>query len=220
MLLAVSDSGSGIDPAILPHIFEPFFTTKEKGKGTGLGLATVYGIVKQSGGHISVHSEAGVGTTFKIFLPRVPADAAGLEPVPRSSRHLDGSETVLLVEDEDAVRESEREYLEQHGYTVLAAANGPAALELAASCGREIQLLVSDVVMPKMSGSELGEQLVARRPGLKVLYVSGYAENTVLQHGLADLGSRFLQKPFTLKALAAKIREVLDTQKPAPVRED
>jgi len=220
ILLAVSDSGAGIDPAILPRIFEPFFTTKEKGKGTGLGLATIYGIVKQSGGHITVHSEAGVGTTFKIFLPRVPADAAGLEPVPRSSRHLDGNETVLLVEDEDAVRESEREYLEQHGYTVLAAANGPAALELAASCGRQIQLLVSDVVMPKMSGSELGEQLVARRPGLKVLYVSGYAENTVLQHGLADLGSRFLQKPFTLKALAAKIREVLDTPKPAPVRED
>jgi two-component system, cell cycle sensor histidine kinase and response regulator CckA len=220
ILLAVSDSGAGINPAILPRIFEPFFTTKEKGKGTGLGLATIYGIVKQSGGHITVHSEAGAGSTFNIFLPRAPADAAGLEQAPRSSQQLDGSETVLLVEDEDAVRESEREYLEQHGYTVLAAANGPAALELAASCGREIQLLVSDVVMPKMSGSELGEQLVARRPGLKVLYVSGYAENTVLQHGLADLGSRFLQKPFTLKALAAKIREVLDTPKPAPVRED
>ncbi|HKU19704.1 MAG TPA: response regulator, partial [Terriglobales bacterium] len=125
-------------------------------------------------------------------------------------------ETVLLVEDEDAVRESEREYLEQRGYTVLAAANGPAALELAASCGREIHILVSDVVMPKMSGSELGQQLLARHPGLKVLYVSGYAENTIMQHGLAELGNRFLHKPFTLKALAAKIREVLDAQGTSP----
>ena len=209
ILLAFSDSGTGIAPAVLPHIFEPFFTTKEKGKGTGLGLATIYGIVKQSGGHITVHSEVG-GTTFKIFLPRAPAAVAGPEPVPRNALQLRGSETVLLVEDEDAVRESEREYLEQRGYTVLAAPNGPAALEVAASCGREIQLLVTDVVMPKMSGSELGEQLVKQRPGLKVLYVSGYAENTVMQHGLAELGSRFLHKPFTLKALTAKIREVLD----------
>jgi CheY-like chemotaxis protein len=220
VLLGVSDSGTGIDPAILPHIFEPFFTTKEKGKGTGLGLATIYGIVKQSGGHITVHSEAGGGATFKIFLPRAPAANAGLEPPVRSLEQLRGSETVLLVEDEDAVRESEREYLEQHGYTVLTAANGPAALELAASCGREIQLLVSDVVMPKMSGSELAQQLLAQRPELKVLFVSGYAESTVVQHGLAELGSRFLQKPFTLKALAAKIREVLDAKAEAFARED
>jgi CheY-like chemotaxis protein len=219
VLLAVSDSGTGIDPAILTHIFEPFFTTKEKGKGTGLGLATIYGIVKQSGGHITVRSEAGAGTTFKIFLPRAPAAVVSPEPAARTPQQLRGSETVLLVEDEDAVRESEREYLEQHGYTVLAAANGPAALELAAGCGREIQLLVSDVVMPKMSGSELGEKLLAQRPGLKVLYVSGYAENTVMQHGLAELGSRFLHKPFTLKALAAKIRDVLDTKAEALARE-
>ena len=210
ILLAVSDSGSGIDPAILPHIFEPFFTTKEKGKGTGLGLATIYGIVKQSGGHITVQSEVAAGTTFKVFLPRARAATASLESAPRTAQQLCGSETVLLVEDEDALRESEREYLEQRGYTVLAAANGPAALELAADCGREVQLLVTDVVMPGMSGSQLGEKLVAQRPGLKVLYVSGYAENTVMQHGLAELGSRFLHKPFTLKALAGKIREVLD----------
>ena len=212
ILLAVSDSGSGIAPAVLPHIFEPFFTTKEKGKGTGLGLATIYGIVKQSGGHITVQSELASGTTFKIFLPRAPAAMATPEPAVRNGQQLRGSETVLLVEDEDAVRESEREYLEQHGYTVLAAPNGPAALELAANCGREIQLLVTDVVMPKMSGSELGQKLLAQRPGLKVLYVSGYAENTVMQHGLAELGNRFLHKPFTLKALTAKIREVLDTK--------
>jgi len=166
--------------------------------------------VKQSGGHITVHSEVAAGTTFKIFLPRAPAAMLSPEPAPRNAQQLRGSETVLLVEDEDAVRESEREYLEQHGYTVLAAPNGPAALEVAATCNREIQLLVSDVVMPKMSGSELGQKLLAQRPGLKVLYVSGYAENTVMQHGLAELGSRFLHKPFTLKALTAKIREVLD----------
>jgi PAS domain S-box-containing protein len=216
ILLAFSDSGTGIAPAVLPHIFEPFFTTKEKGKGTGLGLATIYGIVKQSGGHITVHSEVAGGTTFKIFLPRASSAIATPESAARSGQQLRGSETVLLVEDEDAVRESEREYLEQHGYTVLAAPNGPAALELAASCGRDIQLLVTDVVMPKMSGSELGEQLVAQRPGLKVLYVSGYAETTVMQHGLAELGSRFLHKPFTLKALTAKIREVLDTVNKLP----
>ena len=157
-----------------------------------------------------MHSEVAGGTTFKIFLPRASSAIATPESAARSGQQLRGSETVLLVEDEDAVRESEREYLEQHGYTVLAAPNGPAALELAASCGRDIQLLVTDVVMPKMSGSELGEQLVAQRPGLKVLYVSGYAETTVMQHGLAELGSRFLHKPFTLKALTAKIREVLD----------
>jgi PAS domain S-box-containing protein len=220
ILLAVSDSGSGIVPAILPHIFEPFFTTKEKGKGTGLGLATIYGIVKQSGGHITVHSEVAAGTTFKIFLPRASAAEMSPEPAARNGQRLRGSETVLLVEDEDAVRESEREYLEQHGYTVLAAPNGPAALELVASCGREIQLLVTDVVMPKMSGSELGQQLVAQRPGLKVLYVSGYAENTVMQHGLAELGSRFLHKPFTLKALTAKIREVLDAADKLPAGEN
>jgi len=220
VLLAVSDSGTGIDPVILPRIFEPFFTTKEKGKGTGLGLATIYGIVKQSGGHITVHSQVAGGTTFKIFLPRASSAIATPESAARSGQQLRGSETVLLVEDEDAVRESEREYLEQHGYTVLAAANGPAALELAASCGRDIQLLVTDVVMPKMSGSELAQQLLAQRPELKVLFVSGYAENTVVQHGLAELGSRFLQKPFTLKALAAKIREVLDAKAEAFARED
>jgi two-component system cell cycle sensor histidine kinase/response regulator CckA len=214
ILLAVSDSGSGIDAGILPHIFEPFFTTKEKGKGTGLGLATVYGIVKQSGGHITVYSEKGTGTTFKIFLPRAAVSAAGPEPAAGTVEQLRGQETVLLVEDEEAVRESEREYLEGQGYTVLAAGDGPAALELAASCGREIHILVTDVVMPGMSGNELGNRLLAQRPGLKILYVSGYAENTILQHGLAELGDCFLQKPFTLTALAAKIRKILDAECP------
>jgi CheY-like chemotaxis protein len=210
VLLAVSDCGSGIDPAILPHIFEPFFTTKEKGKGTGLGLSTVYGIVKQSGGHVSVYSEGGAGATFKVFLPRAPAPNRGRDSAPACTQQLRGHEVLLLVEDEEALRESEREYLQQCGYSVLAAADGEEALEVAANHAGNIQLLVTDVVMPKMSGSELGERLEAQRPSLKVLYVSGYAEATILQHGLADLGSRFLHKPFTLKALAAKIREVLD----------
>ena len=215
VLLAVSDSGNGIDAAILPHIFEPFFTTKEKGKGTGLGLATIYGIVKQSGGHVTVHSQPGAGTSFKVLLPRASAGDGKQESASRDRQQLHGHETLLLVEDEDAVREAEREYLQQHGYTVLAAPNGPAALELVAKCGCDIQLLVTDVVMPKMSGSQLAEQLVSQRPGLKVLFVSGYAESTVVQHGLAELGSRFLHKPFTLKALAGKVREVLgENEKP------
>ncbi|HLK32429.1 MAG TPA: response regulator [Terriglobales bacterium] len=210
--LTVSDCGVGIEPAILPHIFEPFFTTKEKGKGTGLGLATIYGIVKQSAGHITVRSEKGTGTTFQVFLPRATAAAADSYRSARSGQALAGQETVLLVEDEQAVRDSEREYLERQGYTVIVAANGAEALEQAHSCGRTIHLLVTDVVMPKMSGGELGQKLAAQMPHLKVLYVSGYAENTVLQHGLAELGSCFLQKPFTLKALAAKIREVLESE--------
>ena len=220
VLLAVSDSGHGIDPAILPHIFEPFFTTKEKGKGTGLGLATVYGIVKQSGGHVTVHSQPGAGTSFKVFLPRAPAAEGKQESASHNGPQLHGHETLLLVEDEEAVREAEREYLEQHGYTVLAAADGAAALELVAKCGREIQLLVTDVVMPRMSGSQLADQLVAQHPDLKVLYVSGYAESTVMQHGLAELGSRFLHKPFTLKALAGKVREVLGAESKPPKPEE
>ena len=216
VLLAVSDSGNGIEPAILPHIFEPFFTTKEKGKGTGLGLATVYGIVKQSGGHVTVHSQPAAGTSFKVFLPRAPLAEGQKESASRDRQQLRGQETLLLVEDEEAVREAEREYLEQHGYTVLAAPDGPAALELVAKCDRDIQLLVTDVVMPRMSGSQLADQLVAQRPGLKVLYVSGYAESTVMQHGLAELGSRFLHKPFTLKALAGKVREVLQAESKPP----
>ena len=214
VLLAVSDSGQGIDPAVLPHIFEPFFTTKEKGKGTGLGLATVYGIVKQSGGHVTVQSQAGAGTSFRVVLPRAPASETAAESTARTGQQPHGHETLLLVEDEDAVRQAEQEYLAQHGYTVLAAPDGPSALELVAKCGRDVQLLVTDVVMPRMSGSQLAEQLVAQHPGLKVLFVSGYAESTVVQHGLAELGSRFLHKPFTLKALAGKVREVLQDGNP------
>ncbi|HYA23507.1 MAG TPA: ATP-binding protein [Terriglobales bacterium] len=209
VLLTVTDSGIGIPQEHLAHIFEPFYTTKEEGKGTGLGLATVYGIVKQNGGFIWVYSEAGLGTTFKIYLPTAQsviaevASAAG----PQDSPH--GCETLLLVEDEAAVRESTRDFLMQRGYTVLEAANGEDALHVSREYCGPIDLMISDVVMPKMSGPNLADLLLAERPHMKVLFVSGYAENTVLRHGKIDVTARLLQKPFGLKTLARKIREVL-----------
>ena len=207
--LAVTDSGNGIEPKHLAHIFEPFYTTKEEGKGTGLGLATVYGIVKQSGGFIWVYSEPGLGTTFKIYLPRVqqkgdePCAALPAGITPR------GNETLLLVEDEAAVRRSEKEFLEASGYTVLETQNGEDALRVARSYSEAIHLMITDVVMPRIGGPKLAEQLAADRPEMKVLFVSGYAESTVLQHGAIDMASQFLQKPFTLRSLARKIRDVL-----------
>jgi CheY-like chemotaxis protein len=212
VLLAVSDSGVGIAPEVMPHIFEPFFTTKEKGKGTGLGLATVYGIVKQSGGYIWVYSERERGTTFKIYLP----PGCGADRVASRSEagplRLQGEETLLLVEDEEAVRESAREYLAGCGYKVLTAGDGQEGVAVAEKYDGPIHLLITDVVMPRLSGSELAERVTAARPKLKVLYISGYTENTVVQHGVCDFGSLFLQKPFTLKTLAEKIRQVLDTE--------
>ena len=209
VLLTVTDSGNGIAPKHLPHVFEPFYTTKEEGKGTGLGLATVYGIVKQSGGFIWVYSEPGMGTTFKIYLPRVrqksdkPYAAAPAEKPPG------GWETLLLAEDEAAVRQSEKEFLDANGYTVLEARNGDDALRVARNYSEAIHLMITDVVMPRMGGAKLAEQLSTERPEMKVLFVSGYAESTVLQHGAIDMAGQFLQKPFTLKSLARKIREVL-----------
>ncbi|MGO9125149.1 MAG: ATP-binding protein [Terriglobales bacterium] len=213
-LLAVSDSGEGIATEHLNHIFEPFYTTKEAGKGTGLGLATVYGIVKQSAGYTWVYSEPGRGTTFKIYLPRVLG--AGEEerhsPVMESPPH--GRETVLLVEDEAAVRASTGEFLVRCGYTVVAAENGEEALLVARDYSGVIHLMISDVVMPKMGGPQLAAQLAAERPHLKALFVSGYAENTVLQHGNIDVRTQFLSKPFSLSTLAKKIREVLEISEP------
>jgi two-component system, cell cycle sensor histidine kinase and response regulator CckA len=210
-LLAVSDSGEGIAAEHLNHIFEPFYTTKEAGKGTGLGLATTYGIVKQSGGFIWVYSEPGQGTTFKIYLPRVLRAAGKVEgpaPAIRSSPH--GRETVLLVEDEAAVRASTCEFLIRCGYTVVTAENGEDAMRVSREYKWPIHLMITDVVMPKMGGPKLAEQLAAERPAMKALFVSGYAENTVLQHGKVDVGARFLSKPFSLSTLANKIREVLE----------
>ncbi|HVO82429.1 MAG TPA: PAS domain S-box protein [Terriglobales bacterium] len=215
VLLSVADTGQGIAPGHLPHIFEPFYTTKEDGKGTGLGLATVYGIVKQSGGYIWVYSELGLGTTFKIYLPSHHRKAfptlvsKPLEGAPR------GNETILLVEDEAAVRESTREFLTLSGYTVLEAGNGEGALHVAREYPGPIHLMVTDVVMPHLGGAQLAEQLAAERPQMKVLFVSGYAESTILRHGVMDVSTCFLQKPFGLKTLARKVREVLGDRKSA-----
>jgi len=215
VLLTVADSGQGIDTQHLPHIFEPFYTTKEEGKGTGLGLATVYGIVKQNGGFIWVYSEPGQGTTFKIYLPRVRSlrsEARMIKPADQSPR---GCETVLLVEDEASVRQASRQFLIQSGYNVLEAFDGEDALREAREHDGPIHLMITDVVMPRMSGPRLAEQLSEDRPDMKVLFVSGYAERTVLQHGKVDVTKWFLQKPFSLKTLAKKVRDVLET---SPVR--
>jgi nitrogen-specific signal transduction histidine kinase len=208
--LVVGDTGVGMDEATQAHLFEPFFTTKEVGKGTGLGLATVYGIVKQSGGYIWVYSERGRGTTVKVYLPRVPgvAEAPPLAPAPSEVRG--GHETVLLVEDAAPVRALARRSLEARGYRVLDASDGPAALELSARHGAPIDLLVTDVVMPGMSGRELAERLAPVRPRMKVLYTSGYTDDAMVRQGVLTAGVAFLQKPFVPDSLARKVREVLD----------
>jgi PAS domain S-box-containing protein len=209
-LLSVSDTGTGIAPEIQAHIFEPFFTTKERGKGTGLGLPTVYGIVQQSGGYLWLESEPGRGATFKICLPVVEQQEAS-RPAPPSQHRIGGDETILLVEDEEAVRESTTEFLRSCGYTVLAAGNGSEAIQIgAAHPGRRIDLLLTDVVMPGMSGPELADLLRSSRPDTKVLYMSGYAETAMLERGVAELSTVFLQKPFTLAALARRVREVIE----------
>src|SRR3989449_2775141 len=211
VMLAVSDSGVGMDAATQARIFEPFFTTKEKGKGTGLGLATVYGIVKQSGGNIWLYSEPGRGTTFKIYLPPVGQPPELPPPTPAAPAKPPGTETVLLVEDDEAVRTRARKMLASHGYTVLAAPSGADARELAASHAGPIHLLVTDVVLPGMSGRELAARFQSVRPALKVLYTSGYTDEAVVHHGVLDPGIAFLQKPFTSGALARKVRETLDS---------
>ena len=209
VLLTVTDSGQGIAPVHLPHIFEPFYTTKKEGKGTGLGLATVYGIVKQNGGFVWVYSEPAMGTTFKIYLPRVRREVSKLIPVQPTEPVPRGSETLLLVEDEKAVRASAREFLELNGYTVLEGGNGEEGLRVARNYAGHIDLLITDVVMPHMGGPKLAEQLAAERPRMKVLFLSGYAESTISRHGAIDMSARFLQKPFTLKSLAGTIWAIL-----------
>ena len=216
-MLIVSDTGCGMDAATQARIFEPFFTTKGQGKGTGLGLATVYGVVKQSGGFIWVYSEVGHGTTFKIYLPRAAAEVEKPSPEKAAAGPPPGSETILFVEDEESVRELVRDFLVTTGYQVLEATDGVNALEIAAAHRGAIDLVVTDVVMPRLSGREVATRLSAERPDLKVLYISGYTDDSVFRHGVLEGGVAFLQKPFNLKALAQKIREVLDSRPVAPV---
>jgi nitrogen-specific signal transduction histidine kinase/CheY-like chemotaxis protein len=208
VLLAFSDTGIGMDAETQARLFEPFFTTKEMGKGTGLGLATVYGIVKQSGGYIWVYSKVGKGTTFKIYLPRSD-EVAESEPRRNGVKAQSGTETLLLVEDEEAVRALVRSALKEKGYRVLEASGGEEALKLSEQYGGPIDLLVTDVVMPQMSGPELADRLANSHPQIKVLYISGYTDYAGLHHGALDLGAAFLQKPFSPEALARKVREVL-----------
>ena len=210
VLLAISDTGTGIAQLIQERIFEPFFTTKEVGKGTGLGLSTAYGIVKQSGGYIWVYSEVGKGTTFKVYLPRVDqaddSESVGvMQPeLPR------GHETVLIVEDEDQLRNMAQKVLEDTGYSVMTAANGEEALSICQDFHGPVDLVIIDVVMPSMSGTELAKRIVPVRPQAKVLYMSGYTDDSIVRHGILEHNVFFLQKPFTLISLTQKVREVLD----------
>jgi two-component system cell cycle sensor histidine kinase/response regulator CckA len=210
VILSVSDTGTGMDDETKARIFEPFFTTKEKGKGTGLGLSTVYGIVKQSGGNIWVYSEPGQGTTFRVYLPQLLAAAKPIEKVATEAAAPGGSETILLVEDEDIVRGLARKILEQSGYNVLDARGGEEAIRLCQERSEPIHLLLTDVVMPETSGKEIAERLTTLRPTTRVLFMSGYTDEAIVHHGVLDSNVEFIQKPFTPMALAKKVREVLD----------
>jgi CheY-like chemotaxis protein len=215
ILMTVTDSGRGMDEATCQHVFEPFFTTKGSGKGTGLGLATVYGIIKQSDGWIDVRSEVGVGTSFMVYLPRM--DGRPLEEeIGIAAATEGGGETILLVEDQEAVRSLAKAALRQHGYHVLEALDGAEAIDVAKRYSGEIHLLLTDVVMPGMNGKELSERLIATRPGLKVLFVSGYTGNVIARGGVIDHDIAYMGKPFSPDGLAAKVRKVLATRvKPA-----
>jgi two-component system NtrC family sensor kinase len=208
VLIAISDTGIGMDATVQSHLFEPFFTTKERGKGTGLGLATVYGIVSQSGGSVSVYSEVGYGTTFNIYLPVAGSAVQPANPLPVEPAR--GTETILLVEDQPEVLAVTRSTLERHGYTVIAAASALEALQQARIHGSTVALLLTDVVMPGMSGRELATTLRRDRPALRVLYMSGYTDGIIVHHGVLDPDVSFIQKPFTLNALLARVRERLD----------
>jgi CheY-like chemotaxis protein len=222
VMLSVADNGSGMDEETRSHLFEPFFTTKAPGKGTGLGLATVYGIVKQSGGFLAVHSEPGRGTVFRVYLPasQEPVSKAGGADAEKASAPKDGNETILVVEDEKAVRGFLREALERKGYRIIEAANGREALDKAAEAAArggtlpgnegEIRLLLTDVVMAGMNGRELADEVVGLLPGIKVLFISGYADRAIVHQGVIDEGLEFMRKPFTPMDLARKVRGILD----------
>jgi CheY-like chemotaxis protein len=212
ILLTICDTGTGMDAETQAHVFEPFFTTKEQGKGTGLGLATVHGIVKQSEGHISVSSRVGEGTSFSIYLPRAEQIAEADEVRQSTSPALPGSETILLVEDEDVVRNLAQRVLLRNGYTVLVANQGTEALQAFQQHDGPIHLLLTDVVMPGgINGRQLAERLLAQRPKLKVLYMSGYTDDIVVRHGVLDSDVAFLEKPFSASGLARKVRQILNS---------
>jgi len=213
VMLGVTDTGTGIDPEIQAQIFEPFFTTKDRDKGTGLGLATVYGVVKQSNGYIWVDSAPGKGTSFQIYLPQHVGQPVVDTPITDSREKLRGSETILLVEDADPLRKLAQTFLEGGGFRVLSAENGEKALELATRFGGKFDLLLTDVVMPGMNGRVLAEQLFSRQPGMKVLYMSGYTDSFIAGHGVLDPKTHLLHKPFTEEVLIRKVREVLDSGK-------
>jgi CheY-like chemotaxis protein len=210
VMLAVSDTGMGMDKETLSRIFEPFFTTKEKGKGTGLGLSTVYGIIKQNNGYVWAYSEPGEGTTFKLYLPKVNGDAEPIEKEQTPVLEPGGSETILIVEDEAGLRKLARRALQQYGYMILEAENGEEALRVSEAHEGPIQLMITDVVMPMMNGRELAEKLQPLYPHMKVIYMSGYTDNTIVHHGVLEPGLNFLEKPFSPDGLARKVREVLD----------
>jgi two-component system cell cycle sensor histidine kinase/response regulator CckA len=212
VLLAVSDTGVGMTEEVKAHLFEPFFTTKGNGQGTGLGLATVYGIVKQNGGTIWVYSEEGVGTTFKVYLPRSKDAACAVRPSHSDDRVPNGTETILLVEDNAGVRDLTRLLLQRQGYTVLVAGDGQEALQLADDHNGSINLVLSDLVLPGMSGVNLIKQLCRRRPNLRTLFMSGYTDKAISHHSKLGSRSAFLQKPFSSLELARKVRCVLDTR--------
>ncbi len=212
--LAVSDTGAGMDDHVKQRLFEPFFTTKPKGRGTGLGLATIFGIVKQAGGSIEVYSEVGKGSTFRIYLPRVDAVPGRFTRSVTPEAAPEGCETVLLVEDDAGVRNLTQVMLRRLGYAVKVAENGQRALELAASCSETIHLLITDVIMPGMNGRELSTRLTSTRPELRVLFTSGYTDNVIVHHGVVDEHAHFISKPYSLQGLGAKIREVLENSSP------
>jgi CheY-like chemotaxis protein len=215
VMLAVSDTGAGMSENTRARLFEPFFTTNEVGHGTGLGLATVYGIVKQSGGFIWVYSEPGLGSTLKAYFPRVEAEATPRNLQPDGDHVLSGDESVLLVEDEDDLRDLLHDYLSQQGYQVMSAGSGEEALDRCHGQAYVPDLLISDVVMPGIGGRALADRLRLADPDLKVLFLSGYTDEAILRHGLLPSGTQFLQKPFALEALARTVRLILDEKQSA-----
>jgi len=213
VMLEVSDTGTGMDEVTQSHLFEPFFTTKERGRGTGLGLSTSYGIVKQNHGAILVYSEPGLGSTFKIYLPRVDEPTESTQKPEADGVGLRGSETVLVVEDDEGVRRVLLKMLNQAGYDVIGARDGEEAIEMCQARGiASVQVLITDVVMPKMGGRELAARLRQLTPGMRALFVSGYADSVVLHHGVLEADTHFLQKPFTMEQLGRKVREVLEAR--------